>query len=86
MIKVKRFTATWCGPCKVLAPVFEQIQASFPDVTFETIDVDENREAAQENFVTSIPTVIFEKDGVAKQRFTGAQPKSIYIDTINSLK
>ena len=86
MIKVKRFTATWCGPCKILAPVFEQIQASFPDVTFETIDVDENREAAQENFVTSIPTVIFEKDGVAKQRFTGAQPKSIYIDTINSLK
>jgi thioredoxin 1 len=86
MIKVKRFTATWCGPCKILAPVFEQIQASFPDVTFETIDVDENREAAQENFVTSIPTVIFEKDGVAKQRFTGVQPKSIYIDTINSLK
>ena len=86
MIKVKRFTATWCGPCKVLAPVFEQLQASFPDVTFETIDVDENKEAAQENFVTSIPTVIFEKDGVAKQRFTGVQPKSIYIDTINSLK
>ena len=86
MIKVKRFTATWCGPCKTLAPVFEQIQVSFPDVTFETIDVDENKEAAQENFVTSIPTVIFEKDGVAKQRFTGAQPKSIYVDTINSLK
>ena len=86
MIKVKRFTASWCSPCKILAPVFEQLQASFPDVTFETIDVDENKEAAQENFVTSIPTVIFEKDGVAKQRFTGAQPKSIYIDTINSLK
>ena len=86
MIKIKRFTAQWCQPCKQLAPIFEQIQASFPDVTFETIDVDENREAAQENFVTSIPTVIFEKDGIAKQRFTGAQPKSIYIDTINSLK
>jgi thioredoxin 1 len=86
MIKVKRYTASWCQPCKQLAPIFEQLQASFPDVTFETIDVDENREAAQENFVTSIPTVIFEKDGVAKQRFTGVQPKSIYIDTINSLK
>ncbi len=86
MIKVKRYTASWCQPCRQLAPIFEQIQASFPDVTFETIDVDENKEAAQENFVTSIPTVIFEKDGVAKQRFTGVQPKSIYIDTINSLK
>ena len=52
----------------------------------KTIDVDKNGEAAQENFVTSIPTVIFEKDGLAKQRFTGAQPKSVYIDTINSLK
>jgi thioredoxin-like negative regulator of GroEL len=55
-------------------------------VIFETIDVDEDKEAAQENFVTSIPTVIFEKDGVAKQRFTGVQPKSMYIDTIISLK
>jgi thioredoxin 1 len=86
MIKVKRFTATWCGPCRILAPIFEQFQAIFPDVIFETIDVDEDKEAAAENFVTSIPTVIFTKDGVAKQRFTGVQPKSIYIDTINSLK
>jgi thioredoxin 1 len=86
MIKVKRFTAAWCGPCKTIAPIFQQMQASFPDVIFETIDVDADKEAAQENFVTSIPTVIFEKDGVAKQRFTGVQPKSMYIDTIISLK
>ena len=86
MIKVKRFTATWCGPCRVLAPIFEQLQASFSDVIFETIDVDEDKEAATENFVTSIPTVIFTKDGVAKQRFTGIQPKSMYVDTIISLK
>jgi thioredoxin 1 len=86
MIKVKRFTATWCGPCRILAPIFEQFGASFPDVIFETIDVDEDKEAAAENFVTSIPTVIFTKDGVTKQRFTGIQPKSMYVDTINSLK
>ena len=86
MVKVKRFTAVWCGPCRQLAPLFEQLQSEYTNVTFETIDVDENREAAQENFVTSVPTVIFEKDGLTKQRFTGAQPKSIYIDTINSLK
>jgi thioredoxin 1 len=85
MIKVKRFTAAWCGPCKQLAPLFEQLKTSFPNVIFETIDVDTNQESAQENFVTSIPTVIFEKDGLAKQRFTGLQPKSMYVDTINSL-
>ena len=85
MIKVKRYTAQWCQPCKQLAPVFTQLEASFPNVIFETIDVDEDKESAQENFVTSIPTVIFEKDGSAKQRFVGVQPKSMYVDTINSL-
>jgi thioredoxin 1 len=85
MIKVKRFTAAWCGPCRQLAPLFEQFKTSFPNVSFETIDVDNSPEETQENFITSIPTVIFFKDGVAKQRFTGMQPKSIYVDTINSL-
>jgi len=85
MIKVKRFTAAWCGPCRQLAPIFEQFKTSFPNVSFETIDVDNSPEETQENFITSIPTVIFFKDGVAKQRFTGMQPKSMYIDTINSL-
>jgi thioredoxin 1 len=84
MVKVKRFTATWCGPCKQLAPLFEQIQTSFPNVIFETIDVDNSPEEVQEHFITSVPTVIFFKDGMAKQRFTGIQPKSMYVDTINS--
>jgi thioredoxin 1 len=86
MIKVKRYTAQWCQPCKQLAPVFTQLQVSFPNVIFETIDVDEDKESAQENFITSVPTVIFFKDGAAKQRFAGVQPKSMYVDTINSLK
>ena len=85
MIKVKRFTAVWCGPCRQLAPLFEQFKSDFPNISFETIDVDTSPEETQENFITSIPTVIFFKDGVAKQRFTGMQPKSMYIDTINSL-
>jgi len=85
MVKVKRFTAAWCGPCKQLAPLFEQIQTSFPGVIFETIDVDQDKEQVMEYFITSVPTVIFEKDGMAKQRFTGMQPKSMYVDTINSL-
>jgi thioredoxin 1 len=85
MLKVKRFTSTWCQPCKQLAPLFEQFKENFPNVSFETIDVDTSPEETQENFITSIPTVILFKDGVAKQRFTGMQPKSMYVDTINSL-
>ena len=85
MVKVKRFTATWCGPCRQLAPLFDQIKTSFPDVEFQTIDVDTSPEEVQENLITSVPTVIVFKDGVAKQRYVGLQPKSMYVDTINSL-
>ena len=85
MVKVKRFTATWCGPCKQLAPLFEQIKNEFPNVTFETIDVDQDKEQTAEHYITGVPTVIFFQDDMAKQRFTGVQSKSIYVDTINSL-
>ena len=46
MIKVIRFTASWCGPCKMLAPIFGEVQNEVSDVMFETIDVDVNRDKA----------------------------------------
>lgn len=85
MVKVKRFTASWCSPCKQLAPLFAQLQTSFPNVQFETIDVDVSPNETSNNMITSVPTVVFFKDGVPKQRFSGVQSKSIYVDTINSL-
>lgn len=85
MVKVKRFTAAWCGPCKQLAPLFEQLQSEYTNVTFETIDVDMNKEAALESGVTSIPTVIVENGGQVVQRFIGLNPKSTYVNTIKSL-
>ena len=77
MVKVKRYTATWCGPCKQLAPVFEELKNEITNVTFETIDVDENREAAIERGISSVPTVILEKDGQQVYRFSGVLPKSV---------
>ena len=85
MIKVKRFTAVWCGPCRQLAPLFEQLQTSFPNVTFETIDVDNSPEETQQYMVTSVPTVIIEKDGEIIQRTVGLNPKTTYTNTIKSL-
>ena len=74
---VKRYTASWCGPCKQLAPVFNELQNELTNVTFETIDVDANREAAIEEGIASVPTVILEKDGQQVYRFSGVLPKSV---------
>ena len=86
MVKVKRYTATWCGPCKQLAPVFEELKKEITEVTFETIDVDQNKEETANYMVTSVPTVVIEKDGEMVQRYTGVQPKSTYALKIKSLK
>ena len=85
MIKVKRFTATWCGPCRQLAPLFDTMQQEYSNVSFETIDVDTSPEEVQQYMVTSVPTVIIEKDGQLVQRYVGLNPKTTYTNTINSL-
>ena len=82
MLIVKRYTATWCGPCKQLAPAFEALQSEMPNVQFQTIDVDQNKDAALEANVSSVPTVIFEKDGIPVYRFSGVIPKSVIAGTI----
>lgn len=85
MVKVKRFTAAWCGPCKQLSPLFGQLQSEYTNISFETIDVDNSPEETQKYMVTSVPTVIIEKDGQTIQRYVGLNPKSTYVNTIKSL-
>lgn len=74
---VKRYTASWCGPCKQLAPVFNELQSELTNVTFETIDVDENREEALAKGILSVPTVILEKNGQQVYKFSGVLPKAV---------
>jgi thioredoxin 1 len=76
MLIIKRFTASWCKPCSILTPVFNELQSEMPNVQFQTIDVDMDKASALENGVSSIPTVIFEKDGVSVYRFSGVIPKA----------
>ena len=82
MLIVKRYTATWCGPCKQLAPAFDALQSEIPNVQFQTIDVDQNKDAAIEANISSVPTVVFEKDGIPVYRFSGVLPKSVIAGTI----
>jgi thioredoxin 1 len=76
MLVVKKYFATWCQPCKQLNPIFSELQSEIPGVSFQTIDVDNNRDLALENNISSVPTVIFEKDGQQVYRFSGVLPKS----------
>jgi thioredoxin 1 len=83
MVTVKKFSASWCGPCKTLKPMFEEVKAGFTNVVFEDVDVDENFELASKYGVRSVPTVVIENNGVEVGRFTGVQSKMAYTNAIN---
>ena len=83
MIQVKKFYAEWCGPCKVLTPLMENVKTKFSNVKFENVDIDSQFEVAQKYFVRSVPTVIIEKNGKEVERFVGVQSELAYINALN---
>ena len=86
MIEIKKFSADWCAPCRVVKQTFNEIKSEVPDIRFTDIDVDENTELAQKYGVRSIPLVVIEKDGQVVKKITGSQPKSTYINAINGCR
>ena len=83
MLTVKKFSASWCGPCRALAPVMNEIRSQFSGVKFEEYDIDNFPQVAEKYRVSSVPTVIIEKDGLELERFTGISSKNTYINAIN---
>jgi thioredoxin 1 len=69
------FWAEWCGPCRVIAPVLEEIAQENDGFNIGKLNVDHNPQAAAAHDVMSIPTLILFKDGVEKKRIVGAAPK-----------
>jgi thioredoxin 1 len=69
------FWAPWCGPCRVVAPVLEEIAAERPDLTIVKLDIDENPQTAARFQVLSIPTMILFKGGQPVKTVVGAYPK-----------
>ena len=70
------FWAEWCGPCRMLAPILEEIAAEHDSITFAKLNIDENPQAPGRYDVMSIPTMIVFQDGVEKKRIVGARPKA----------
>ena len=87
-ISVVDFWAEWCGPCKMLTPILEELNNEMENISFYKVDADANSELAVELQITSIPTIFVYKDGEMIGRHQGAKPKVLmrkFIeDTINA--
>ncbi|HIT11834.1 MAG TPA: thioredoxin [Candidatus Pelethosoma merdigallinarum] len=77
------FFATWCGPCKMQAPVLEELKEDRSDVKVVKIDVDQETEIARLYGVMSIPTLILFKDGKEVAKNVGFMPKELLVQWIN---
>ncbi len=77
--------ASWCGPCQMFGPIFEEADKEVDSVNFGKLNVDENKETAGKFGVMSIPTVLYMKDGEVVDKSMGALPKEQLISKINSV-
>ena len=80
------FWATWCGPCRMLGPVIEEIATEYEGrVVVGKVDVDSNQDYAAKYGVRNIPTVLVFKDGEVVGRQVGVAAKKTYTDALDSL-
>jgi thioredoxin 1 len=79
------FWATWCGPCRMLSPLLDEVEAEMEDkVEVVKVNVDDADEIAMRFRIMSIPTLLFFKNGAMVDRSVGAMPKSALVDKINA--
>ncbi len=70
------FWAEWCAPCRMIAPIVEELAGEMPNVSFGKLNVDENTNVAQSLGITAIPTLIIFKDGEVVDKVVGLLPKA----------
>jgi thioredoxin 1 len=79
------FWAEWCGPCRAIAPVLEELtEGSEGRLTLMKVNVDENPGLAARYGIRSIPTILFVKQGAVVDRVVGAAPKAVLQDIVNA--
>lgn len=76
------FWASWCGPCKMVSPIVDQIADEHPEIKVGKVNVDEEQELAAEFKIMSIPSLFVIKDGKISNQAVGALPKSQILDLL----
>jgi thioredoxin 1 len=79
------FWAEWCGPCKMIAPLLDEVARELPDkVKIVKINVDQEQQLAQKYGIYNIPTLLFFKGGAVREQVVGTAAKKVLIEKINS--
>jgi thioredoxin 1 len=79
-VEVLKFSATWCGPCRVLAQTLKDVDG------ITNIDIEKDQETARKYGIGSVPTLVFLKDGKEVHRQSGNMPLSMYENILNEVK
>jgi len=85
-VKLLDFWAAWCGPCKIMHPVIEELEKTYNDrveVIKYNVDEEENQAPVQQYQVMAMPTYIIERDGQVVQQFVGAQSKTVLAQALD---
>ena len=77
------FWAEWCGPCKMISPILEEIATENDGISIAKVNVDDSPDVARRFEVMSIPTLIIFKDGAPAKRLVGAKPKAKLLEEIS---
>jgi len=81
-----KFATNWCGPCKVLTPILDDVVKNYEDINVGEVDIDIHMDLAVRDGIRGVPTVVFYKNGVVVDRMVGLHNGQIYKQKIESLK
>ena len=76
-LKVIKFGAKWCGPCKKIDPYFNELSNEYKNVIFTHVDVDEDQDVAEDYEISALPTFVFEKGDEEVSRFEGSDKEGL---------